>query len=443
MEARRLWGYLEYTDQEWGSPECKGLIKWTRFDLDEDCTVVTIGRHKKNVICIPHIKSQLHATIRFHGIQNGRAQVTIEDEKSTNKTFVEATQVDRHEPRLLKDGQEISFLAPQPPPEDETTMIYFSSSFLYRLLLVKEAPRQRGISDHYELSATLGTGGFATVLKAYKKPGNGLFAVKAIFAVHSNGTCGRRNDPIYYDASGKSRTRHQDVVEREISVMKALDHPNVCKLHDYFWNRDESVDLVLEFVDGQDLFNLIRDNGRLSERRTKHLMRQFCKGLAFIHGKNIIHRDLKPETSGLQGHFQMRLQIYRIYEGSICGTVAYLSPEFVHHMYNDIDTGYGKPSDCFAGGIIWFDWLTGDSILGFLVDFYTNYPRQQTYRLEDVPRERIINWAALDQCVVEKEGYPIYISSEGKNFVRGLLVKEEKARLTMVEALAHSWFETD
>ncbi|KAJ7625455.1 kinase-like domain-containing protein [Mycena rosella] len=416
-----LWGYLQrYPGNR--------LVPKERYDLYKDHPEVTIGRDPRNTICIPNVTSGFHATLRWGGVKNGVSQVTLQDNASTNKTYVDGTRVRPGMPRSFRHEAEISFALSQVPPPGDTTMQDFR--FIYHDL----ASPKRGVLEDYQLQEELGSGCFARVYKAYSREGN-VFAVKAIAADKSS--------KLNWNAQGGSLTPHEYAVQREIDVMKALIHPNICRLQTYFWNADGSIDLVLDFINGGDLGAFIHRHDGLSERMTKHMMKQLCEALAFIHSKNITHRDLKPDNVlvtldrppilkiadfGLAKlvDFTARLQ-------TLCGTPMYLAPEWVKYYFHQ-NTGYHIPIDSYACGVIFYNCIT------VMRPLYSNLP-EGPYLLEHVKLDRTIDWLSLDHHVLgaDKEGYPIYLSTEGRRFVRGLLEFNPEERMTMVEALDHEW----
>ncbi|KAJ7141162.1 kinase-like domain-containing protein [Mycena epipterygia] len=431
------------------------LVPQQRYDLYKDRPEVTIGRDPRNTICIPNSTkaegtsvSAFHAKIRWGGVQNGVSQVTIEDNASKNRTFVEGARVRPGIPRTLKHEAEISFAMPQIPPPGNTTMQDFR--FIYHDL----ASPKRGVLEDYQLQEEVGFGCFARVYKAYNRQGN-LFAVKSI--------SGDNSLKLRWNTEGQTMTSHEISVKREIDIMKKLDHPNVCRLRDHFWNADGSIDLVLDYIAGGDLYTFINRYNGLSERMTKHLMRQLCEALAFIHSNNITHRDLKPDArsslfhvSDLAKHDPQNILLttdrppvlkiadfglakmvdYTTRLQSICGTPMYLAPEFVLHMFHQ--TGYHMHIDCFAAGGISYNCIRAMRAI------YSDLP-EGPYLLEHVKLDRTIDWASLDHHIlsIDQEGYPVYLSSEGRRFIRGLMDIDPKSRMNMSEALEHAWFHFD
>uniref|UniRef100_A0ACB8EWC7 Serine/threonine-protein kinase brsk1 n=1 Tax=Sphaerodactylus townsendi TaxID=933632 RepID=A0ACB8EWC7_9SAUR len=84
-------------------------------------------------------------------------------------------------------------------------------------------------------------------------------------------------------------------VEREIAILKLIEHPHVLKLHDVYENK-KYLYLVLEHVSGGELFDYLVKKGRLTPKEARKFFRQIVSALDFCHSYSICHRDLKPEN---------------------------------------------------------------------------------------------------------------------------------------------------
>lgn len=85
-------------------------------------------------------------------------------------------------------------------------------------------------------------------------------------------------------------------IKREIALARQIDHPNVVKVMDVFASPSK-VYLVLELVEGGELFDKIVQDGRLTEPKARVYMRQLLSGIEYCHEAGIAHRDLKAEVS--------------------------------------------------------------------------------------------------------------------------------------------------
>ncbi|KAG9042646.1 hypothetical protein FS837_010597, partial [Tulasnella sp. UAMH 9824] len=84
-------------------------------------------------------------------------------------------------------------------------------------------------------------------------------------------------------------------IEREIVIMKLIDHPNVLSLYDV-WETKSELYLVMEYVQGGELFDYLVQRGRLPFAEAVHYFQQIINAVDYCHRFNIAHRDLKPEN---------------------------------------------------------------------------------------------------------------------------------------------------
>lgn len=150
-------------------------------------------------------------------------------------------------------------------------------------------------------------------------------------------------------------------IEREIIIMKLLTHPNVLRLYDV-WETSKALYLVLEYVEGGELFDLLVERGPLPEAEAIKYFRQIILGTAYCHALGICHRDLKPENLLLDGDLNVKLADFgmaalelngKLLETS-CGSPHYAAPEIVSGLKY-----HGAASDVWSCGVILFALLTG------------------------------------------------------------------------------------
>src|SRR5262249_7237584 len=128
---------------------------------------------------------------------------------------------------------------------------------------------------------------------------------------------------------------------REARAVAALDHPNLVRAHDF--DHDGKLHfIVMEYVDGNSLQNIVATHGPLDVTRAAHYIRQVALGLHQAHQAGLVHRDIKPgnlllDRGGIVKILDLGLARFfhdkadkltqQYDEGSILGTADYLAPE--------------------------------------------------------------------------------------------------------------------
>lgn len=84
-------------------------------------------------------------------------------------------------------------------------------------------------------------------------------------------------------------------VRREIAIMKALTHDNIVRLRQVLTS-PKRLYLVMDYVQGGELFTKIRRDGALTENEGRHYFRQLVAGVAYCHSRGVAHRDLKVRS---------------------------------------------------------------------------------------------------------------------------------------------------
>ncbi|KAH8662343.1 hypothetical protein BX600DRAFT_318272 [Xylariales sp. PMI_506] len=146
-------------------------------------------------------------------------------------------------------------------------------------------------------------------------------------------------------------------IEREVAILKLIDHPNIMKLYDIWENRSE-IYLVLEYIEQGDLFEYINLVGPIPEVETVFYFRQIISALDYCHSFNICHRDLKPENILLSSSGQIKIADFGMAAiqqnpnhrlKTACGSPHYAAPELVSRR----GRGYhGATVDVWSVGII-------------------------------------------------------------------------------------------
>jgi serine/threonine-protein kinase len=211
------------------------------------------------------------------------------------------------------------------------------------------------IAGRYEIREHIATGGMASVFKTWDHRVERIVAIKVLRSLDKN------------DLRAVERFR------REARAAAALAHPNAVTIYD-FVEEDGQYFLVMEYIHGPTLKQLIAQRRHLQARETIEIAIQVCAVLQVAHARGFIHRDIKPQnimlawgggrSGGLSdGGAWVKLTdfgIVRVAEdagltnsGIVLGTADYLSPEQARGEL------LGPSSDLYSLGVVMFEMLTG------------------------------------------------------------------------------------
>jgi serine/threonine-protein kinase len=197
----------------------------------------------------------------------------------------------------------------------------------------------------YQVLRTLGQGAMGEVYLAHHPVIGREVAIKTILPAVARGE----------DAEGRFR--------REAEAAGRLNHPNLVTIYDFDKDQDLFF-LVMEFVKGDDLEDLIRDRA-LSPPQFLEVLAQVCDGLGHAHRHGIIHRDIKPSNVRVMRDGRnllakvMDFGIARVEDsgltatGIVMGTVSYMAPEYIR------EGRATAQSDLFAVGVMLYECLAG------------------------------------------------------------------------------------
>lgn len=208
----------------------------------------------------------------------------------------------------------------------------------------------------WKLGRTLGRGSTGRVRLAKNVETGQLAAVKIV----PKSNFKKLENPKYKRDSGQ-KDHLPYGIEREIIIMKLISHPNIMGLYDV-WENKNDLYLILEYIEGGELFDYLIKRGKLQEFEAVSYFKQIIQGISYLHQLNICHRDLKPENLLLDFNKNIKIADFgmaalemreKLLETS-CGSPHYASPEIVAGK-----TYHGAPSDIWSCGIILFALLTG------------------------------------------------------------------------------------
>jgi tetratricopeptide (TPR) repeat protein/tRNA A-37 threonylcarbamoyl transferase component Bud32 len=205
----------------------------------------------------------------------------------------------------------------------------------------------QSFSARYHVIKLLGAGGMGAVYQAWDAELGVAVALKVI-----------RTDHRRRAASVEAEKRFKN----ELLLARQVTHKNVVRIHD-LGEIDGIKYITMPYVQGDDLSTLLRATGKLPIARALRLARQVAGGLEAAHDAGVVHRDLKPpnimisaageDEQALIMDFGISSSTDDVTEGSIAGTLEYMSPE----------QGSGQAvdarSDLYAFGVILYEMLAG------------------------------------------------------------------------------------
>ncbi|MTI79811.1 MAG: Stk1 family PASTA domain-containing Ser/Thr kinase [Firmicutes bacterium] len=201
------------------------------------------------------------------------------------------------------------------------------------------------LGNRYEILEQLGGGGMAVVYKAKDTFLNRLVTIKIL------------RHEFVSDTDFIRRFR------REAQAVASLSHPNIVNIHDV-GQEDDTHYLVMEYIDGDNLKNFIRNHPDLSQGKVINIVRQLCDALQHAHENNIVHRDIKPQNVLITKTERVKLTDFGIAveantgtitnTDTVMGSVHYISPEQAKGLTP------GPQSDIYSLGVVLYEMLTGD-----------------------------------------------------------------------------------
>ena len=210
-----------------------------------------------------------------------------------------------------------------------------------------------------------------------------------------------------------------DRIEREINILKNLNHINVIKI--YKINEDsENYYIVMEYCENGELFHYIVERKRLEEDEASFFFYQLVNGLEYIHSKNIVHRDLKPENLLLGKDNILKIIDFGLsnyceqddFLETPCGSPCYASPEMISgNKYN------GQLIDIWSIGIILFAMVCG----------YLPFEDPDT----DILFKKIL------KCKIR---FPKYLSDITLDLMKKILVAEPNKRIDLENIKRHPFY---
>ena len=239
--------------------------------------------------------------------------------------------------------------------------------------------------SNYKIKKILGKGTFSTVKLAVNKDTGEEIAIKIL------------------EKYKIKNARDLNRIEREISMVKNINHPNIANVFDIKEDEDKYY-ILMEYCENGELFDLILGKHKLNEEEASYFYYQIINGLEYIHINNIIHRDLKPENLLLTKNNILKiidfgLSNYNTDDNLLstpCGSPCYASPEMVSgRKYN------GFTSDIWSTGIILYAMIYGylpfeninnnnDLLFRKISECRVDYPRNSCFFALDLLKQILV-----------------------------------------------------
>jgi serine/threonine protein kinase len=255
--------------------------------------------------------------------------------------------------------------------------------------------------SHYELQSAIGSGAFSTVYRAVDTRLSRPCAIKVIAQSSLPDEAARVH------------------LQREITAMAYLTHPNLVRLEDFITDSRHFY-LVMELVVGGTLADFIRTDSKRRERVAADIFFQVVSGILYCHSRGVAHRDLKPQNILMTADRDVKITDFGLchFESSdsakttICGTAAYIAPECLKsHKYDSF------AKDIWSLGVILYEIVSGEP----------------PWPTDNPP-------AMFKQIATAKFTVPTGLSSTGVDLLLKMMRLKPSDRPTAAQILESNWF---
>jgi len=261
-----------------------------------------------------------------------------------------------------------------------------------------KANQELRLLDEYAVGLTLGEGAFGVVSVCKKRATGEEFAVKMVDKVET---------PV-------------EAIKKEADMLASMDHPNIVKFHGVYYERC-FVCIVMDKLDGGDLVEglqrHLKERGQINCLDVVHVAYQMASSISYLHNRNVVHRDVKGDNYLMdrKNMTDKQCKIVLTDFGTAChckptdrhssgvGTKIFWPPEF-------FDRDYSQKVDVWAMGVIMYGLVSG------------RFP----FRDEADVRNKEVR--------IPKRVHPVC-----EEYIRKMLDKNEKTRMSSAEVMAHPW----
>ncbi|EOA89287.1 Protein kinase [Exserohilum turcicum] len=304
------------------------------------------------------------------------------------------------------------------PPRKDVRMSSMSESEVMaklREVVSKERPL-----DSYNKQKKIGQGASGSVYVARIREGATSPMARRVM---------QENGPRAQVAIKQMDLRNQprkELIVNEIIVMKDSKHPNIVNFLDAFLQEEQSeLWVVMEFMEGGALTDIIDNNPSISEDQIATICFETCKGLEYLHNLNIIHRDIKSDNVLLDGRgnvkitdfgFSAKLTEQRSKRATMVGTPYWMAPEVVKQKE------YGNKVDIWSLGIMAIEMIESEP------PYLNEEPLKALYLIATNGTPRLKK--------------PDKLSKELKAFLSVCLCVDVKSRASASELISHDFLKS-
>jgi len=290
--------------------------------------------------------------------------------------------------------------------DDPNEFLPYTQLKITNELLVAESKSDS--SKEYKKQKILGEGTFGVVYRVINKYTGSLAAMKII-----------KKTSDFSDFE-------EEEIRNEINILRAMDHPNILKIFEFYTNKEE-YSIVTELCYMGDLFNELSKKGPFNEKYVAYVLYQVFSAVNYCHKMHIVHRDLKPENILITDKNENGFPTIKVgdfgtskifktgkIERHIVGSSYYMAPEVLNQKYNE-------KCDIWSCGVIMYILLSNTPpFWGDNDDEIYERIKIGKYDLKSPPFDKI--------------------SENAKDLIKKTLTLDFTKRINAEQALNHPWF---